>query len=252
VQEIELRDWEEFKEFSSRNFGGSSRHIFRGHADRAWKLESTLTRLGKRIASEFPSRNIENLQLKNFRMKIRGLRGSNPQELDDNGLWALGQHYGLCTPLLDWSESIYVSVYFAFENPDSCSSGWRTIYALDKFGVLHQLQDSSKEIQFLEPLHDDNRRITAQAGLFTKIPTGSDLESWLSENDLSKHLIKLHVENDCRLDVINDLRLMNITGASIYPDLHGASTTCNMFIETLSENYETSKRVRELMKEFSP
>ena len=242
MEEIELRDWEHFREYVSEEFGGKHGYIFRGHADREWKLESTLTRLGKRVSGDITPEILDAAQLKNFRMRIRGLRGSNPQSLDDNGLWSLGQHYGLCTPLLDWTESVYIAAYFAFENRDSCRGKWRTVYALNRFGLMSNYPNMKNEgVDFLEPLHDDNKRITAQAGLFSKIPTGSDLESWLDQRGLGHYLTKLHIENDYRLDAVNDLKLMNITGVSIYPDLHGASMTCNMFIETLSENHELNQ-----------
>jgi hypothetical protein len=242
LKELELRDWDHFREYVMEAFSGKHDYVFRGHADRGWKLESTLTRLGQRVTKDTKPESLNQTQLKNFRKRITGLRGSNPQPLDENGLWSLGQHFGLCTPLLDWSESPYIASYFAFENPESCTSNWRTIYALNRHALITEFPDLADEgLEFLEPLHDDNKRITAQAGLFTKVPTGTDLESWLTEKGLEHHLQKLHIENDYRLDVINDLSLMNINGSSIYPDLHGASKMCNMFIETVSENHELKK-----------
>ena len=252
MEEIELRDWDHFREYVSNKFGGKLGYVFRGHADRKWKLESTLTRLGQRVSGDIKPESLNTAQLTNFRMRIRGLRGANPQPLDENGLWSLGQHYGLCTPLIDWSSSVYIAAYFAFENPDSCSSNWRTIYAFNRAGLISE-SSALKDLgfEFLEPLHDDNKRITSQAGLFTKVPTGEDLESWLEDIGLKKHLSKLHVENDYRLDAINDLNLMNINSASIYPDLHGASKMCNMFIETLSDNHELQKTIKNYLNDLS-
>ena len=248
MTEVELRDWDHFREYVAEEFGGKTGYIFRGHADREWKLESTLTRLGQRVSGDLSPQFLDKIQLQNFRKKIRGLRGPNPQPLDENGLWSFGQHYGLCTPLLDWTESVYIAAYFAFETSNSCRSGWRTIYALNHLRLRSSILSLKHDgLEFLDPLHDDNKRITAQAGLFTKIPTGTDLESWLVSKGLERYLIKLQIENGYRLDAINDLKLMNITGASIYPDLHGASITCNMFIETLSDNHELQKSVKALM-----
>jgi hypothetical protein len=239
MKEIELRDWNHFREYVSDSFSLQLGYIFRGQADRDWKLESTLTRLTRKISENYPPKALENMQLHNFKMRIRGLRGNNPQSLDENGLWALGQHYGLSTPLLDWTQSIYIAVYFAFESSSSCESGWRTIYALNKSKLIKDHPDLQKEgVEFIEPLYDDNKRIIAQAGLFSKIPVESDLESWLLERGLGSYLTKLHIENENRLTIINDLMLMNILGTSIYPDLHGSSVTCNMLIENLSENME--------------
>lgn len=252
LKEIELRDWDHFREYVSEEFSGKIGYIFRGHADRDWKLESTLTRLGQRVSGDIKPESLESVQLKNFRMRIRGLRGPNPQSLDNNGLWSLGQHYGLCTPLLDWTESVYIATYFAFENQDSCRNNWRTVYALNRIKLMSEIQNIEDEgFEVLEPLHDDNNRITAQAGLFTKTATGSDLESWLTQRRLEHHLTKLHIEDEYRLDAINDLRLMNVTGAGIYPDLHGASIMCNTFIETLSDNHELKKSVEKLINQLN-
>ncbi len=251
MKEIELRDWNHFREYVSDSFSLQLGYIFRGQADRDWKLESTLTRLTRKISENYPPKALENMQLHNFKMRIRGLRGNNPQSLDENGLWALGQHYGLSTPLLDWTQSIYIAVYFAFESSNSCESGWRTIYALNKSKLIKDYPDLQKEgVDFIEPLYDDNKRIIAQAGLFSKIPVESDLESWLLERGLGGYLTKLHIENENRLTIINDLMLMNILGTSIYPDLHGSSITCNMLIENLSENMEQMRSCIKIVDQF--
>ncbi|WP_447855692.1 FRG domain-containing protein [Enterobacter sp. WI-ESBL-E8] len=254
VQEIELGDWVEFRETVGQMFGGVSRYIFRGQSDREWKLESTLTRLVQQISRDFNSHALEEMQKDNFRMRIRGLRGSNPSKLSDEEIWCLGQHYGLCTPLLDWSESPYIAAYFAYEKVNTCSSGWRTIFALDRLNLEKKIQemDLSDEFKFIQPLQDDNNRIIAQAGLFTKTPTNTDLEAWLIDKELESYLIKLHVEDDYRLDAINDLKLMNIIGSTIYPDLHGASVACNMLIENISDNHELRKNVNATLKALFP
>ena len=253
INEEEIYDWNDFKEKISEAYSDRYHFIFRGHSDRDWKLESTLTRLIQRVSSEFDPAKIESEHLKNFRMKIRGLRGKNPPQLNDDEIWSLGQHYGLATPLLDWSESPYIAAYFAFENPNSCDSGWRTIYALNKFSLIRDDNFiKANTVSFITPMVDENPRIVAQAGLFTKTVTGQSLEDWLTENNLTKHLTKFHIEDSYRLDAINDLRLMNITGSTIYPDLHGASIACNMFIESMSENYEFRKKSEENLKTLFP
>jgi hypothetical protein len=101
-------------------------------------------------------------------------------------------------------------------------------------------------------MQSDNDRIVAQAGQFTKIPTGIDLESWLENNKLGCHIAKINIPDDYRLDAINDLKLMNIVSSTVYPDLHGASISCNMWLESFSENHELNKSVNETLKVLFP
>ncbi|MFW9742376.1 FRG domain-containing protein [Vibrio parahaemolyticus] len=251
MKEVNLRDWEHFKEYISSNYSDEVGYVFRGHRDSNWKIESTLTRLSQRISSDITPAHLEIKQLQMFKLKIRGLRGKNPPVLDSNELWSLGQHYGLCTPLIDWSESAFIAAYFAFEHAEESSTGYRSIYALNRYGL--EFNDDFKalpEVEFFEPIQDDNERIVSQAGLFTKIPTGEDLVSWLQKHNFGDYITKINVEDDYRLDAINDLRTMNILGSTVYPDLHGAAVTCNMWFETFSHNYEIKKSVEAAMKQL--
>lgn len=252
MREIYAESWLHLKELLTEKYAGKLGFVFRGHADKDWSLESTLSRLSKRISSDIPPETITKNQLEVFRRKIRGLRGENPKELRDFELWALGQHYGLCTPLLDWSESPYIAAYFAFENAKDCSGDYRSIYALDQGEILKEMNKDKhkfKDFQFINPLTDDNKRITAQSGLFTKLPIETSLEKFLQSREMDNVLCKFNIEDFYRLDVLNDLKLMNITASSIYPDLIGAAKDCNMLIENVSDNHEVEKDVRAFLDE---
>ncbi|ELH0897267.1 FRG domain-containing protein [Vibrio fluvialis] len=251
MKEVNLRDWNHFKEYISLNFSKEIGYIFRGHRDSSWRIESTLTRLSQRISKDITAAHLEVKQLTLFKLKIRGMRGKNPPALDNDELWALGQHYGLCTPLIDWSESAFIAAYFAFEQAEESSTGFRSIYALNRYGLeFNEKFQALDGMIFFEPIQDGNERIVSQAGLFTKLPCGEDLVSWLEKHELSDYILKINVEDDYRLEALNDLRTMNILGSSVYPDLHGAAATCNMWFETFSHNYEMKKSIKTALKQF--
>ena len=102
-----------FANFAVKNFVAPE-FVFRGQSNGdKWSLQPTFQRLSPdRIGSEADL--LSHLRL--FRHAARGRRGNNPRDLKDDEWWALGQHYGLATPLLDWTRSYWVALYFAFSD----------------------------------------------------------------------------------------------------------------------------------------
>ena len=107
---VDLSDWKYFDDFIYKNLLYDKTYVFRGHRRADWKLESTLDR---DPAARLTRKRREHLDA--FMFAVRGRRGSNPATLvRKNEWWALGQHHGLKTPLLDWTKSPFVAAYFAF------------------------------------------------------------------------------------------------------------------------------------------
>lgn len=257
-----IENWQEFSRLLSDPFftDPSKILVFRGQRRFDWSLMPTLGRLTE---NGIITKELTDKQLMEFRKAIRGrLRDYSSCE-DDDELWAIGQHHGLLTPLLDWSTSPYVALFFAFEQPDSLDekdNEYRVVYVLDtKFIEAHSLKTG---IRLIEPKRDYYGRLVNQAGLFTHSPFGNTIEGQLatiladgesledeellaadadSQPDiLAKYLCKIFIPNVDRKEILKHLRLMNVHHASLFPDLLGASAHCN----SVTEEHITTDKIR--------
>jgi hypothetical protein len=155
----------------------SQSYVFRGHASEHWKLEPTLKRMLKDECAD----NIEIRTLAAFKKHSLGKRGHNPANLSENEWWALGQHFGLNTPLLDWSESPYVAAFFAFNSENAETDNvvvWLLSKSVNEKPCMEKLKVEN-HLEFLTPYLDENARLINQRGLF--VP-GPDRERYLSDS----------------------------------------------------------------------
>ena len=67
--------------------------------------------------------------LGHFKHRCRDLADVDPEAIDDE-YWALGRHFGLLTPLLDWTLSPYVAVFFAFAERLSSMEHGASVYTV--------------------------------------------------------------------------------------------------------------------------
>lgn len=246
--EIRIDDWNGFYQFINENHATLKDCIFRGQSDSSWKLTPSFFR---GMPENYDSEVLQNLalhvQLENFKIHTRGrhaIQYNTPNE-DEQCWWALGQHYGLKTPLLDWAKSPYVAAFFSCISEKKVNSS--AVYVLDIkkiSGIVesHRERAEIPKIEIIEPLMHENARLITQRGLFTYINNYKyrSLDDYLIEfrkefNEEVKNediYLKIIVPLTCRKDFLEKLNLMNINMATLFPDLHGSTSYCNFLLET--------------------
>ncbi|QNE01498.1 FRG domain-containing protein [Vibrio vulnificus] len=263
-----LEHWREFSSLLENPFFNrvDTQCIFRGHRRFDWEMTPTLARI---TPNGIVTEDISKRQLEMFRKAIRG-RISDHSLLDDEDereadeLWSIGQHHGLMTPLLDWTYSPYVALFFAFakeDQPDEKDNPYRAVYILNKTFIADD--ELCHDIRVFEPKKDDHGRLVSQAGLFTFSPYDATIENKLTEvltdedfpddelktategeqaGILAKYICKVYIRNEEQQECLKHLRRMNVHHASLFPDLIGAADYCNIFMAELEREKALQQR----------
>lgn len=164
-----------------------------------------------------------------------------PEDLYE--LAGLAQHYGVPTRLLDWSQDIFVSLYFAsigamksIENNDSDDDNL-VLWALDAYEIeISTIMNKTTPIVFIRPSYHGNPNLGAQKGLFTLWEFANKyerqisfdptpLDVFLKKNSKSDKtlLYKLKLPSRFAPDLYGFLHKLGYHAARIFPGYQGAS-----------------------------
>lgn len=225
-----------------------SNWAFRGERDQRWPLYSSLSRYLRnfRVAPAAWTRQ-EGRIVRVFKRKAHQFL-EQPPEADDDFQWlALMQHHGAPTRLIDFSWSPYVAAFFALER----TTGDGVIWALNpgridsSRALRHTRMDprvrGNYERYFLKGNHRFiwmgepyamNRRLIAQSGTFA-VPGVLDapLEEIIAESGQENILAKFVLINAVRETGMRELYRMNITYATLFPDLDGLAKSLGYELE---------------------
>lgn len=247
VMTLTLASWSEFHDVV-KIFKNNKDYIWRGQIDKKeWILNSKFDR-------EFSKEDRKtklNRMLSTFKKRLKDL--PNTHNLDfskDFEILAIGQHHGLPTPLLDWTESPYIAAYFAFYEK---STENRIIYALnravkrlmviEKNVKTKNILSRNRKIEFdFDSSHfswEHHNRLKAQRGAFTKSYKGNDIKPIVKEfwKEMNKKNVEykqkiifaeFSVSNNFRDECLEFLESMNITHGVLFPDYAGAVDICKI------------------------
>ena len=267
-----VESWEKFLEAmrDPQHNRASSEWVYRGQRGGDWPLASTLGR--KFDGGSIPADKRQQL-LFQFELSMRGrgydLSAFNGEDAEIEK-WAIGQHNGLLTPLLDWTRSPFIALFFAFNTADDVENNpSRAVYCVNMSALRNALGDQTL---FRDPMGHNNSRLVNQAGLFTMVPDDDDnfasyiintlqeegvvsaepvtqtatvespdsresvVEYTVTDNlsdQLKQYIQKIHIPNVGRMDCLATLRKMNIHNGTLFPDAQGASLYCNDWLERI-------------------
>lgn len=250
---IRVSTWPEFLTVVS----GFDQWAFRGEARADQPL---LASLARRLTAYCPDRSVwplrERRAIRIFRRKAHVHVGDGAVLDDDLRVLAMMQHHGGATRLLDFTKSPFVAAFFALEH----SMGESVVYALNTPALWTRtcghdsrltrdaidpriaghydryfVDNRFPVVWFGEPA-DMDRRLIAQSGLFV-VPGILDvpLEELLGQysQDDESLLVRIVLDPAIRAAAMRELYRMNITYATLWPDLDGLARSINQELETV-------------------
>jgi hypothetical protein len=150
---IQINSWDEIKSISKNSF----HFIFRGHNQKDWKLKPTLERAADKFLMEYshlPSN--EYLIYRSFKSIANHYLKNIPDEKNYIEWMSILQHYGAPTRLLDFTYSLYIAAFFAFEfATDDCAIWGLNFYKLNDVLLAKMMADKKWKMRNLV-LHDYN------------------------------------------------------------------------------------------------
>ena len=248
-----IHNWNEF-DAVARDLDGWA---FRGQRDAEWPLLSSLSRhLKDFVPDKTCWRERESRAIRIFRRKAHNYVSDLRILDDDVRCLALMQHHGAPTRLLDFTKSPYVAAFFALEN----ATGSAAVFALNTPILWHAAPDGFPKLTHdeIDPRKHGNfeayfasndhelvwtgepkemdRRLLAQSGTFVvpgviDKPVEEILKRYASTSPIIRKLVfpAPKVREEC----MRSLYRMNITNATLFPDLDGLAKSIAFELEII-------------------
>jgi hypothetical protein len=247
-----IDNWKDLLAIKDKFELGEHDWLFRGQSKASWELESTFERFRKGSDAK-PPWKYEAAILREFTRRAYHYISDLPPGEEVLEWFSLMRYYGAPCRLIDFTYSFYVAAYFALK--ESTNEELAVVWAVntnwlkerynkkfpkntidDRKGDFRfkdpkdfrkHFLDYKKPKAFVAPVNPFrlNQRLTAQQGVFLcpgniKVPFMKNLINgrYSAKRD---RILRILVSPDAKREAITDLRRMNITSATLFPDLSG-------------------------------
>jgi hypothetical protein len=176
--------------------------------------------------------------LETERLLLQEFKRTNPllieghRPMDDWDYLTLGQHFGLPTRLLDWSNNALTALWFATSDTGTPNnSRYSVIWIL----TAHQ-KDFDINIEQVQPFEVPETkiirpriiklRINNQSGVFS-VPSSEEIleKRYMNDSDsFDQKLFKVKIPADKLNDIRTDLNTLGVNAFTIFPELEGLCT----------------------------
>ena len=235
VREFKYDSWRKFREgldsYHDLSWLDRGRYVFRGQADAAWPIRSTLQRYIEKLGTEAVDRVKARLSEEFLKTSVGVSGGSRLSTETVEIQELLARHHGLPSSILDWTRSPYVAAYFAFADPIHESNAPPDSVSIWSFD-LGQLDASNVEDDVLDQIDvidspsaiESNPRAIEQDSVFIRL--AHDVKGL--DELVPTAITRFVLPTSERMRVLGLLDSMRINKRTLFRDLDAAAATATL------------------------